>query len=184
VSCKNGAVLELSCQGSPGVVSRRCPISNESDICVSLLDHRDCQLLSLPGAGNGNSDDLSITCECSLEYLSKPMMSDDSPTTINFGVMTRSVSHDFVSTWLSADDMSGGAVLSNLTVLFSTVGVSIMGGIVMFVSLLLDKLLSLPGAGDGDRRQEFPSSKHVIRVRECAIDCHARGWIFQEHNDQ
>jgi hypothetical protein len=145
VSCKNGAVLELSCQGSPGVVSRRCPISNESDICVSLLDHRDCQLLSLPGAGsgagagNGNSDDLSITCECSLEYLSKPMMSDDSPTTINFGVMTRSVSHDFVSTWLSADDMSGGAVLSNLTVLFSTVGVSIMGGIVMFVSLLLDK---------------------------------------------
>jgi hypothetical protein len=136
LSCMSGVVLELTCTGSAGVMSRRCPISEESDLCVSLLDDRDCRWISLPPE---NDDNMSVTCECSLQNLHESMSTDDSPITISIGVMTRSVAHDFVSTWLSADDMSGTEVLNNLTVLFSTVGVSFLGGLVMFISLLLDK---------------------------------------------
>jgi len=59
--------------------------------------------------------------------------------TINFAVVSRSLTHEFVSTWLSADDMSAGEVANNLTVLFSTVGVAVMGGLVMLFSFRLDE---------------------------------------------
>jgi hypothetical protein len=137
-TCQNGDVLNLSCNGSSGVLRGQCPVHNMSTVCVSLLDNQDCKLIS--NEDNDNED--HITCECSLANTSpktNEMNLDGTAATINFGVMTRSLSHEFVSTWLSADDLSGGEVLSNLTVLFSTVGVSLLGGLVMFLSLLWDR---------------------------------------------
>jgi hypothetical protein len=135
VKCSSGDVVELVCSGSAGVLKHQCPIHNSSTVCASLFDNQDCKVLS-------NGED-SITCECSLTNLTSNKTQDladsASSATINFGVVSRSLTHDFVSTWSSADNMSGNDVLENLTVLFSTVGVSVVGAVVMFLAWLLDK---------------------------------------------
>jgi hypothetical protein len=134
LSCPTGELVRLPCPGSSGVLRHYCSFHNTTTVCSSLLGNEDCKVLF--------NDETSITCDCplkkNLSYTSDHLM-DDSSSTISFGVLTRSLSHEFVDTWLSSSDLTGRQILNNLTVLFSTIGVSIMGGFVMFLAFILDQ---------------------------------------------
>jgi hypothetical protein len=130
VSCLNGEVMGLTCEGSPGVLRRQCPVMNSSAVCVSLSEGHDCQVIS-----NGEE---SITCECSLAPVSGQQLTDDSSAKIDFGVLSRSLLHEFVSTWSSADDLTASDVSHNLVVLFTVGSVGLLGVVFVLTSMKLD----------------------------------------------
>jgi hypothetical protein len=135
--CENGDVVRLSCNGSGGILSRLCPIHNASLVCSSLENQNQetCRVLS---------ESLeNISCECSLlvdsdSDANSNTGTDHSSTVLNFRVVSLSLVHEFVTTWLSADEMSASEVAHNLTVLFSTASVAIIGVILMLISSHLD----------------------------------------------
>jgi hypothetical protein len=84
------------------VLSRRCPIHNVSNVCSSLLINDDanrvCEVIS--------ESVESISCECSLlvhdSEGGEVVTPNDSPVMLNFGVVSRSLVHEFLDTWRSA----------------------------------------------------------------------------------
>jgi hypothetical protein len=127
VSCLNGEVMGLTCEGSPGLLRRRCPVLNSSSICVSLLEGRDCDVIS-----NVNE---SVICECSL---ATTLVAHDHATRLNFGVLSRSSLHEFVATWSSANDLTVREVSETLTVLFTVGLVGLIGVLFVLASMKLD----------------------------------------------
>jgi hypothetical protein len=128
--CKDGHVLELSCnRSSAGVLRQRCPIQNLSTVCLSLLDNQECKMIS-------NENERGVVCECSLLI---PGVGDDSSSPrINFGVVGRSLVHEFVSTWLSADDLTVRQIRQKLVVLFTIGSVGLIGLFFILTTIMLD----------------------------------------------
>jgi hypothetical protein len=137
LTCGNGDVVILSCNGSSGVWSRVCPIHNISNVCSSFLENENYQYCKVISESFEN-----ISCECSL--MNDHTQGDDTVTgvssvSLNFGVVSRSLVHEFLNTWRSADTITASMVAHNLTVLFSTASVAMLGVALMVIAHQLDK---------------------------------------------
>jgi hypothetical protein len=95
MSCSNGEIVSLTCEGVAGVMQQHCPIHNSSTICSSLSSQTSNQVCSVLSESPEN-----ITCKCSMlppVSFREQTVTGDGPVTMNFGVMVRSVSQEFFS---------------------------------------------------------------------------------------
>jgi hypothetical protein len=134
--CPDGDRISFSCNGTAGVFNRLCPVLSSSLVCAALSENQLCDVL-FESAEN-------ITCACSLLMnlslveTNSQAPTDQSSVILNFGVVSRTLIHEFVGTWKSAAEMSASDVAQNLTVLFTISSVAIIGVFGLFVSSRLD----------------------------------------------
>jgi hypothetical protein len=132
MNCTNGDVLELVCNGTAGMITRRCPERRYDFACESLV-----QLTGSQGCTMLRRSDTNITCKCSLLF--SPLdPADNSAISFDFIAVGQTVAIDFLQTWSSAGELNAKVVVENLSVLFVVSSIFILGSLALVIGYQYD----------------------------------------------
>ena len=145
--CGDGSRIALHCNGTRGVVSKRCPLRQHVPTCASLSPSGGpcytltvanntvtcrCVIfdgsggtgrrLQVPGSGADIEDDYSYNSQISMDY----------------AVVMRSIVTDFTETWSSASSLGANSVTENIQVLITVGALGVLGALAVLGSVRLD----------------------------------------------
>eukprot|EP01038_Epipyxis_sp_PR26KG_P005469 gene5469-7572_t len=118
-TCPSGEILNFNCNGTAGLISKKCKLKIDSSVCNSIRNG----VVSSSGCSVVAYSSTNVTCSCPIlsnnRRLNRRALSDQSSDVDTFASMIESTTTDFSSTFTSSSNIDTSTTVRSWRVLVS-----------------------------------------------------------------